>query len=66
MRQVWTRAELKLLDRVVKLLNSRNMQVMFACQSKGCEDVKITRVDQMGGDYLLRCNCTDRVFQRSF
>lgn len=65
-REVWTRDDLRLIDRATKLLTSRGIQVMFACTDKRCADVKITRVHGLAGDYILRCNHKDRVFQRAF
>ena len=65
-REVWTREELRLVDRATKLLTSRGMAVMFACTDTKCENVKIERVQGLAGDYILRCAHKDRVFQRRF
>lgn len=65
-REVWTKKELRLIGRVTKLMASRNMQIMFACRSPQCADTKIERVRGLAGDFVLRCQCKDRVFQRAF
>ena len=65
-REVWTRDALRLINRVTKLLNSRGIQVMFACENPKCVDTKISKAPGLGGEYILRCNCKDRVFQRTF
>lgn len=65
-REVWTKQEVRLVNRTTTLLKSRGIQVMFACTSKQCADTAITRVPGLTGDFVLRCECKDRIFQRKF
>lgn len=65
-RQVWTADEWRLLDRAMTLLGGHMVAVRLACGSSGCSDRTLTRVPTPDGGYVLRCACTDRVFQRAF
>lgn len=65
-RQVWTKDEGRLLDRLAKLLNERGMLLNLACQNPKCAQSRkpLERFRMANGDYVLRCECTDRVFQK--
>lgn len=66
-REVWTKAEAKLLDRTVKLLGSRGLQMMFRCTHARCKSAgPITRLRGKGGEMILRCEHLDREFTRAF
>lgn len=66
-REVWTKDEWRLMDRVFKLLESRGLEVFLGCTHPDCKGKSpIERRRQPDGGYLLRCPHKDRVFQRVF
>lgn len=62
-RQVWTKDEVRLHDRFVALMHERGLKIAMKCGKDGC-DGELTRLQGNGGEYIFRCSCTDRVFQR--
>lgn len=65
-REVWTRVELKLIDRAIALLKSRHVLLQLACPAPGCKGDGIERVRLDDGSIVLRCNHKDRVFTTAF
>ncbi len=65
-RQVWTKDEFRKAESVTKLLTSRKVKLLLKCGEDDCSDRQLVRVPQPDGGYLLRCGCTDRIFQRTF
>lgn len=63
-REVWTRDEWALMNRVGKLLKARELAFNLACLNPGCEGPMQMVVHPTG--HSLRCGCKDRVFQRAF
>lgn len=62
-REVWTRDEWRILERAMKLLQSRNVDVFFGCPEPGCKKAPIERVRRNDGGVTLRCAHKDREFQ---
>jgi hypothetical protein len=62
-REVWTRDERKTLDRMARLVQSRGLAWMLKCVRPGCGGV-MTRQDVNGED-VLRCACSDRIMARN-
>ena len=65
-REVWTRDEWRLIDRVSKLLERRGVDLILACPA--CARAGKPRIDQdrEGDRQVLRCACKDRVFTKAF
>lgn len=63
-REVWTRDEHKLLDRVSKLLKSRGIELFIGCTEKECRKDPISKVSNEDGTITLRCHHKDRVMSR--
>lgn len=64
--QIWTKDEWRLLDRTTRLLNSRGVSLLMACQAPDCKGVKLARLRHADGTITLRCPHVDRVFRRAF
>lgn len=65
-REVFTRDEVRLIERAVKLLASRSVAVFFGCEEDTCRKSPIERIRHSDGGLILRCNHKDRVLMRSF
>lgn len=65
-RQVWTKSEAALLNRVTKLIGERGMIMMFRCTHERCQQTAITRQRGNGGEMILQCEHLDRIFTRAF
>ena len=66
-REVWTRDEWKLVDRVTKLLAARGIKFQFGCTDPRCQGERMEFLPQIRGraEPILRCNHRDRVWSRS-
>lgn len=65
-QQVWTRQELRTLNKAGKLLHSRGVQMLMLCIAHhDCKQQPLLKIKQPDG-FILRCGCTDRVFQETF
>ena len=62
-RQVWTRAEWKLLDRVAALCAARGLALRLTCTHPACTNTPLKKVRRPEG-LALQCAHADRVFQR--
>ena len=62
-REVWTKDELKLLLRALRLMNSRQVRVAFICEA--CKQ-PLQHEKMAEGTPRLRCACKDREFTRRF
>ena len=65
-RQAFTWQEWRDIERVTRLLTSRQVKFLMACDTKGCPDPKLERIRNLDGSITLRCGCRDRVFTRAF
>lgn len=54
----------KRLDRALNVLNRIGLRMMFKCDAPDCSP--IVKLRDAGGGATLRCDCTDRVFTKSF
>jgi hypothetical protein len=61
-REVWTRDEMRLLDKVTALLKSRRVAFQFRCDSPQCDDRTMVRRRDPAGHIVLECGCKDRHF----
>jgi hypothetical protein len=63
-REVWTKADKKMLDRVSRLIASHGDRMALTCGHATCADRQIRiHVDPTSASgAVLRCGCTDRVF----
>lgn len=64
-RQVFTKEEWRLLDRVSKLFHTKGVALLMECDNPACTK-KIQQVATPGAGLILRCQCTDRVLQKAF
>lgn len=62
-REVWTRDEWRLVDRVLKLMRSRNLAVVLHCNDQRCKGAEIT-VLPAGAGFRWQCDHKTRVFNR--
>lgn len=60
-REVWTRDEFKLLDRVARFLAGKGVDMFFGCPVDGCKGAPIERIRNADGGLTLRCAHKDRV-----
>jgi hypothetical protein len=66
-REVWTRAEWKLLQRLGKMLDAKGVDFYMGCAAPDCRKLgPMQRVELPGGRALLRCAHKDRVFESAF
>lgn len=65
-RQVWTRAEWKLLERVTVLLGAHKLDLAMQCRNEGCKGKPLEPMRLADGGFRLRCSCTDRVMTKAF
>lgn len=63
-REVWTKDELKVIDRAAKLLASRKVVMLLGCDHPDCRKTPIERIRRIDGGITLRCNHRDREFTR--
>ena len=63
-REIWTRAERKILDRAAQLMAAHGDQFMLICGKPMCPEpsMHIEPYRQDADALMLRCGCTDRVF----
>lgn len=64
-RQVFTKEEWRLLDKVSRLFKSRGVALLMECEQPACSK-EIQQVQIPGAGLMLRCQCTDRVLQKAF
>ncbi len=60
-REVWTNDEHKLLSRVARLLNTRDVAFTLICRKPGCGPLRMGR-DEASGAVTLACGCKRREF----
>ena len=65
-RVVWTREEKMRMDRCAKDVNAHGDKLLLRCGSALCPDQAIALTQNVRGETLLRCGCTDRVFVKVF
>jgi len=67
-RDVWTKADRKLLDRVARMLGEHGVSFALKCANQTCPDrqLKTASDSSAPGGVVLRCGCTDRHFQVAF
>lgn len=63
-RRVAMKAEWRAYETAIDLYKRLNMRVQMACTEPGCGALRTVRGDD--GSAILRCDCTDRVFQAHF
>lgn len=61
-REVWTDAEYRLMQRMTALLNARGVAVFFGCTDARCRHEPVQRLVNADGGITLRCAHKDRVF----
>ena len=61
-REVWTREELRTLDKATALLESRGIQVFMRCHKPECHKAPMERIRSLDGGITYRCGHKDRVF----
>lgn len=65
-REVWTKADWKLLNKAGAFLASRGMAFHLVCLSSECKGVNLEQARDTAGRTSLRCKCKDRVFEKAF
>lgn len=67
-RQVFTRDELRLIDRALALLGKASLKLQMACEHPRCADSrgKVERKQLADGSVVLQCDHLDRTFMRAF
>ena len=66
-REVWTKDEVRLLDRVRLLLVRHQIDLYLGCQDRDCrKQGPIERFRTIDGGMTLRCAHKDRVLQGAF
>ena len=63
-REVWTRDEWKLMERMSKLLRSRHITVFLRCDEPGCLKEPMVLVRRATGGISLQCTHKTREFRR--
>lgn len=63
-REVWTKDEWKLLNRLGKLLKSRQMSFSIHCTTDDCKDKPMAFTPRPDGTSALACQCKERIFGR--
>ena len=63
-REIWTHAEWKHLDRAVSMLAKKNVDLFFGCPEPYCRDQPIERLRNADGGLTLRCRHKDRIVLR--
>jgi len=64
-REVWIKAEARLLDRALALLQSRGVILQLRCGDRTCSAPTLERMTLEDGTVRLRCGHKDRVFSRT-
>lgn len=62
-RQIWTREEWKLLDRVATLCAARGLRLHLECAHEACQRTPLKKVQTVEG-LALQCAHLTRVFRR--
>lgn len=65
-REVWTKDEARLLERAMKLLQSRHLDLFMGCDEPTCKKQPMERIRSLDGGLILRCAHRDRVLTRAF
>lgn len=65
-REVWTKDEARLLERAMKLLKGRGIEVFLRCERSACHGRPIERIRGADGGLVFRCEHADRVLMRAF
>jgi hypothetical protein len=60
-REVWTRDDLKVLDRALKLLEGRGLRMYLGCPDPRCVKTPIEKFRNADGGLTLRCSHKDRI-----
>jgi hypothetical protein len=60
-REVWTRADVKAIDRATKFLKARGVKFQFACAECGPQRPMVMSRDPETGQKILRCGHADRI-----
>ena len=61
-REVWTRADWKILERATKLVASRGLRMFLQCaETPACRETPLARHREPDGGISLRCAHRDRV-----
>ncbi len=62
-REVWTREELRTIDKATTLLESRGVLVYLGCSDPACrQGGPLERIRSLDGGITYRCQHKDRVF----
>ena len=61
-REVWTREELRTIDKATALFASRGVQVFLRCEQPDCQRTPMERIRSIDGGITYRCAHKDRVF----
>ena len=61
-REVWTRDEWRLMDRIIRLMRARNLAIVLHCHA--CKGQEIEVVNQPVNGFTWRCDHKDRIFHR--
>jgi hypothetical protein len=65
-RQVWTKDEWRLLERLTKLLKARGVNIQLQCDHETCKGQPIEGSRLSDGSFQLRCEHADRVMVKHF
>ena len=65
-REVWTKDEKKLIDRVTRMLRGRKIRLVLKCADDACDLTPLEFIPvRENGEFILRCPHLDRVFTRA-
>lgn len=62
-RETWTYEQWRMLDKAIKLLESRGIEMFLRCPDARCA-APMERIRNLDGGIMLRCNHLDRVVTR--
>lgn len=65
-RQVWTKAEWRLLERCTRMLESHDLRLQLQCTHDTCRQVPLVPSRLPGGDFQLACPHATRVMTKAF
>lgn len=60
-REVWTREDLRLIDKATVFLDQHGVEVYLRCSHEGCHGAPMERIRNLDGGITYRCHHRDRV-----
>lgn len=60
-REVWTKADYRILERATKLLQTRGIQIFLRCNNPDCQKLPMTRRRMPDGGLAITCGHKDRI-----